>query len=257
MLELFRRWDVVSGYDVPEAWLRRIAVRAAIRRRTREVTRRRLESAAMQRPDYATEPDTDMPFLASILGSLPRPDAEALALHHLADRPVGEVAEILGVSEQAARVRLSRARRRATEHLSGMRGTWVQEMSWDRTNLAKALRDHGYAAALETVMDDLQGCGRIQTHLRLEGQGRFLMTNREDTHLDHGRFSFEANRLTLHSEGFPGGVVHAATIDGDVLFLRQIENRNPLVKGAPDAAFQFALLGSAPLRWNPSEGKTA
>ena len=92
----------------------------------------------------------------------------------------------------------------------------------------------------------------MRTHLRLE-EGRFLLTNHEDTHLDHGRYRFDGHRLTLRSAGFPGGVVHSVTVDGNVIVLHQVENRNPLVHGAPDAAFQFALLGSSALRWHPTQ----
>ncbi len=257
MLALFQRWDVVSRYDSPEAWLRRIAVRAAIRRRTRDIARPGIEAAAHGRRSGATEVDVSASLLASVLGSLPEADQEALVLRHLADRPMGEVAERLGVSEAAARVRLLRARRRALDEMSGVRGSWVLETTWRGPALARQLRDHGFEDALDTVLDDLEECGPVQTHLRLDGRGRFLMTNREDMHLDHGRFLFDGRRLTLHSDGYPGGVAHEASMDGNILVLSQVENRNPLVKGAPDAAFQFALLGSAPLRWTSSEPQTA
>jgi RNA polymerase sigma factor (sigma-70 family) len=256
-LALFQRWDVISRYDSPEAWLRRIAIRAAIRRRTRDIARSGLEATSAGRNNGTAHVDLSAPLLVSVLGSLPEADREALVLRHLADRPLGEVAERLGVSEATARVRLLRARRRALEEASGLRGRWVLETTWRRPALAAELRDHGFEHALDTVMDDLEECGRIQTHLRLDGRGRFLMTNREDMHLDHGRFLFDGHRLTLHSDGYPGGVVHEASMDSDVVILRQVENRNPLVKGAPDAAFQFALLGSAPLRWESPEPRSA
>jgi RNA polymerase sigma-70 factor (ECF subfamily) len=252
MLELFQRWDLVSRYDAPEGWLRRIAIRAAIRRRTREIARPGVEVAAAERHRPPDPADADAPLLAAVLRCLPASDREALLLYHFADRPMGEVAERLGVSESAARVRLLRARRRALQEAAGLRGTWVLSTVWHRDALAALLREHGHADALETVMDNLEECGSIQTHLRLDGAGGFLLTNRQDMHLDHGNFRFDGRRLTLNSDGYPGGVVHEASMDGNVVTLRQLENRNPLVKGAPDEAFQFALLGSAPLRWQPA-----
>ncbi|MEA2521036.1 MAG: hypothetical protein QOI81_682 [Actinomycetota bacterium] len=252
MLALFQRWDVVSRYDSPEGWLRRIAIRAAIRRKTREIARPGVEVASVVRHRSPEPADADALLLASVLRSLPESDREALFLYHFADRPMGEVAERLDVSQSAARVRLLRARRRALQEAAGLRGTWVLATVWERDALAALLREQGHGEALEAVMDNLEECGPIQTHLRLDGAGQFLLTNREDMHLDHGSFRFDGRRLTLNSEGYPGGVVHEASMDGNVVTLRQVENKNPLVKGAPDEAFQFALLGSAPLLWQPA-----
>src|SRR5205085_9979520 len=36
---LYQRWDVVSQYDSPEGWLKKIAVRAALRHRQRTASR--------------------------------------------------------------------------------------------------------------------------------------------------------------------------------------------------------------------------
>lgn len=126
------------------------------------------------------------------------------------------------------------------------------ETTWNRTALARELRSNGFGSFVEPVMEDLEECGPIRTHLRLT-DGRFLLTNREDTHLDHGTYVFAGARLNLSSSGYPGGVVHDVAMDGNVLVLRQVENRNPMVHGAPDDAFQFALLGSSTLRWQPNE----
>lgn len=251
LVELFRRWDFISRYDVPEAWVRRVAIRAAVRRRTRNIDRPRLEQlhAVLARPPGE---DTTTTLVATALASIPRADREALVLRHLADRPLGEVAERFGSTESAMRVRLLRARRRASDQLSGLRGTWVMETTWNRTALARELRSNGFGSFVEPVMEDLEECGPIRTHLRLT-DGRFLLTNREDTHLDHGTYVFAGARLNLSSSGYPGGVVHDVAMDGNVLVLRQVENRNPMVHGAPDDAFQFALLGSSTLRWQPNE----
>ena len=49
--------------------------------------------------------------------SLPRRDAALVALYHLEDRPLSEVAEVLGMSVGSAVVALHRARRRLAELL--------------------------------------------------------------------------------------------------------------------------------------------
>jgi len=254
MLELFRHWDHISRYEAPAAWLRRIGIRAAVRRRTRDIDRPRLEQCHALLEARPVVEDPTASFVTSVLAELPEPDREALVLHHLADRPLDEVADRLGSSEAATRVRLLRARRRANEKLIGLHGTWIMDQTWQRTALAQELREHGFSSAVEPVLDNLDECGPIRSHLRLQ-DGRFLLTNRERMHLDHGTYIFDGRRLTLHSDGFPGGVTHALTTDGDELVLRQVDNRNPSINGAPDAAFQFALLGSSTLRWQPTRSR--
>ena len=254
MLELFRCWDCISRYEAPEAWLRRIAIRAGMRRRTRNVNRPRLEQRRALLGARPVVEDPTASLMTSVLAGLPKPDREVLVFHHLADRPLHEVAERLALSEAATRVRLLRARRRASEELAGLHGTWIMDKTWQRIALARELREHGFSSAVEPVLDNLEGCGPIRTHLRLE-DGRFLLTNRENVHLDHGTYVFDGRRLTLRSDGFQGGVTHALAMDGNELVLRQIDNRNPSIHGAPDAAFQFALLGSSMLRWQPTRSR--
>ena len=254
MLELFRRWDFISRYEAPEAWLRRIGIRAGVRRRTRNIDRPRLERRRALLEAQPVVEDPTASLMTSVLAGLPKPDREVLVFHLLADRPLNEVAERLGSSEAAARVRLLRARRRASEELAGLHGTWIMDKTWQRTALAWELREHGFSSAVEPVLENLDECGPIRTHLRLE-DGRFLLTNRESVHLDHGTYTFDGRRLALHSDGFPGGVTHALTTDGNELVLRQVDNRNPSIHGAPDAAFQFALLGSSTLRWQPTRSR--
>jgi RNA polymerase sigma factor (sigma-70 family) len=254
MLELFRHWDRISRYEAPEAWLRRIGIRAGVRRRTRNIDRPRLEQRHALLEARPVVEDPTVSLVASVLAELPKPDREALVLHHLADRPLDEVADRLGSSEAATRVRLLRARRRAIEELVGLHGTWIMDKTWQRTALARELREHGFSSAVEPVLDNLEECGPIRTHLRLQ-DGRFLLTNRESMHLDHGTYIFDGRRLTLHSDGIPGGVTHALTTDGNELVMRQVDNRNPSIHGAPDDAFQFALLGSSVLRWQPTRSK--
>jgi RNA polymerase sigma-70 factor, ECF subfamily len=68
-------------------------------------------------PDADSEPDTDAADLAQALARLPERLRIAVVLHYVADRPVKEVAHIVGSSEAAVRMRLTRARRRLREIL--------------------------------------------------------------------------------------------------------------------------------------------
>jgi DNA-directed RNA polymerase specialized sigma24 family protein len=100
----FRHWRKVSQYERPGAWARKVAVRRAIRSRRSE----RPEVAVVE--PRSAGPDGLGLDLRAAIARLPPKQRGAVALHYLEDRPVAEVAEILGCSESTARVHLHRAR---------------------------------------------------------------------------------------------------------------------------------------------------
>jgi RNA polymerase sigma-70 factor (ECF subfamily) len=249
-ITLFQRWDVISQYDSPEAWLRRIAFRSALRRRQRDAARPHNESRAAG-PDHPTLVDEPASaLLRDALKPLAAPERDALLLRYFWDRSIQELAERFACTEAAMRVRLHRACRRAQENLMGLCGAWVMDTTWNSSALASLLQDHGYDSSIEPVLEELSELGNIRTHLQLSN-GRFLLTNGADEHLDHGTYTLARGRLRLTSAGYSGGVLHRINIEGDSLALRQIENRNPAVHGASDEAFQLALLGSSSFTWHP------
>lgn len=113
--EAFARAVGRAGFerlDNPEAWLRTVAVNVA---RTRH-RRRRLgalltarSAAGDDAPLGAGDTDDRLTLMAA-LARLPRPQREAIALHHLADLSVAEVARTLGVPDGTVKARLSRGR---------------------------------------------------------------------------------------------------------------------------------------------------
>jgi RNA polymerase sigma-70 factor, ECF subfamily len=102
--------------DNPEAWLRTVAVNVA-RSRWRRVLRWTHLVPALARSDaYADLPEDHLALMAA-LRLLPGAQREAIALHHLADLPVAEVARTLGVPEGTVKARLSRGRAALAELL--------------------------------------------------------------------------------------------------------------------------------------------
>jgi len=98
----------------PEAWLRTVAVNQA---RTRHRRRRVGEALHLARErqlraygDLSGASD-DHVVLVSMLQQLPVAQREAIALHHIADLPVVEVARTLGVPVGTVKARLSRGRK--------------------------------------------------------------------------------------------------------------------------------------------------
>lgn len=113
----FRQWGRISGYERPDAWVRRVLVnnsRSRGRRlgaELRAVTRiggRRERLAELAEPDHE--------FWAAVR-SLPARQAQSVALHYLEDRPVDEIAEILGCTTGTVKQHLHRGRRALAKDL--------------------------------------------------------------------------------------------------------------------------------------------
>lgn len=119
-LRALARWRHIREYDVPEAWVRRVAHNLAIN----EVRRARSRLKALTRLGRPAEQDVPMPddavVLVAALRRLPPGHRQAVLLHHALDLPVEEVAEQLGVSPATVRGRLFRARARLRQLLPAM-----------------------------------------------------------------------------------------------------------------------------------------
>jgi RNA polymerase sigma-70 factor (ECF subfamily) len=101
----------------PAGWIRTVVVnkaKSAWRRRSAESRALARMDAEVQVGDQLAE-DTDE-FWAEVR-RLPRRQAQAIALFYLEDRPVAEIAELLGCEESTARVHLMRGRRSLARRL--------------------------------------------------------------------------------------------------------------------------------------------
>ena len=107
--QLHRHWAKVSGYDRPGAWVRRVAIRLAVRAARRDQLRDRL--LPWLTLPQATTASRD-PDLAAALRILPPQQRAAVALYYYEDRPVNEVAVLLGCTPSTAKVHLFKARKR-------------------------------------------------------------------------------------------------------------------------------------------------
>lgn len=107
--EAYARWRRVGGYDRPGAWVRRVAIRRAVRERSRAVV-------ALSPP--ADEPSSEQHLdIGRALAALPTRQRAAVALHYLVDLPVAEVAQAMGCAPATVKVHLHRARARLAELL--------------------------------------------------------------------------------------------------------------------------------------------
>jgi len=112
-LRLYERWGGAVVFEQPQAWVRTVAVRDAIRRARRERV-----VPVMAVVDTATSgerlPDVD---LLRAVGLLPPKQRAAVALHYLQDLPVNEVAELMGVAPATVRQHLFKARSQLARRL--------------------------------------------------------------------------------------------------------------------------------------------
>jgi RNA polymerase sigma factor (sigma-70 family) len=101
----------LAGVDVPEAWLRTVAVNIVKRRwRRKQLLDRILLRERPLTRVLQEAPEPDRADLREALASIPRTYREVIVLHYLADLPVDEVAAILEVPVGTVKSRLSRGR---------------------------------------------------------------------------------------------------------------------------------------------------
>jgi RNA polymerase sigma-70 factor (ECF subfamily) len=98
-------WRKVSSYDNPGAWVRRVAVRQAVRAANRARTQPAFPMAAA-----ASDGDLELDVRAAI-AELPAAQRAAVVLRYMHDLPVAEVARTLGCAEGTAKTHLFRARK--------------------------------------------------------------------------------------------------------------------------------------------------
>lgn len=110
---MYANWKKVSGYERPEAWLRRVAIRLAVRSRRRFFLQlRATRQMEAPRPILPADPDLQRALLA-----LPPTQRAAIVLFYFEDMPVSESADLMGCTEGTAKVRLHRGRQRLKELL--------------------------------------------------------------------------------------------------------------------------------------------
>jgi RNA polymerase sigma-70 factor, ECF subfamily len=104
------RWTRLRDYDVPEAWVRRVAMNVAV---DRARSLRRQASAILRLSPSPEVPAVSVEALALVeaLRTLPVRQRQVIVLHHLVDLPVEEVARTLAIRDGTVKSLLARGRR--------------------------------------------------------------------------------------------------------------------------------------------------
>ena len=122
-LRLCERWHGIIGTDHPGAWVRKVAIRSAVRRA--KLSRLRFSATPPEEPTAGDRlPGVD---LARAISTLPAQQRAAVALFYLEDLPVDEVAHLLEVSTSTVKQHLHRARAR----LAALLAEQQEEVSGD------------------------------------------------------------------------------------------------------------------------------
>ncbi|MDQ6795277.1 MAG: sigma-70 family RNA polymerase sigma factor, partial [Chloroflexota bacterium] len=112
-VQLYLNWAKVSRYERPGAWVRRVAIRLVVRSTRRERLWRVVRGQLLPTPP---DPPSHLD-LSGAIRQLSGGQRAAIVLHYYEDRPVAEVAMLMGCSESTARVHLHRGRRRLAQLL--------------------------------------------------------------------------------------------------------------------------------------------
>ena len=108
LYRMLRHWRTGSTYERPEAWVRRVAIRMAVREVQRAAARPAKERLA-QPARHDEIPDPDVARAVAVLAPMQR---AVVVLFYWEDRPVHEIAELLQVSDSTVKQHLHRARHR-------------------------------------------------------------------------------------------------------------------------------------------------
>jgi RNA polymerase sigma-70 factor (ECF subfamily) len=116
-LRLHQRWDRVSRYDRPGAWVRRVLVNLATSRARRLTVETRTLARLGRERSPAVRLDGEGTEFWAAVRTLPRRQAQAIALYYLDDRTTADIAAILGCAEATVRIHLHRGREALRERL--------------------------------------------------------------------------------------------------------------------------------------------
>lgn len=115
-MQLLRHWTKVRRYKLPQAWVRRVALRLAVKsaQRERRITNAVFRTGPVPSVDVSTQVAQHSDVLAAI-GRLTPKERVVVVLFYFEDRPVAEIAHLLECSQNAVTIRLHRARQRMAE----------------------------------------------------------------------------------------------------------------------------------------------
>lgn len=106
----FARWDEVGRLENPRAWIRKVAVNAAVDMRRRDRSRRAAFTRLLGGSQDVAPPDGRELDVVRALARLKPAQRRVIAQHYLMDMPVADIAAQAGRPENSVKTDLARGR---------------------------------------------------------------------------------------------------------------------------------------------------
>ncbi len=114
----YRDWAKVGGYARPDSWVRTVAVNLATSRGRKLASEARALARLGARPQHHPDPlDEDAEEFWAAVRTLPRRQAQAVALRYHSDLSVAEIAAAMGCAEGTVKAQLHAGRRAIARRL--------------------------------------------------------------------------------------------------------------------------------------------
>ena len=126
LLAAYARWDQVAVLESPIGWTRRVVINKSvslIRRRVAEL-RAVVRLGSRAQTESAYESDADF---WRLVRSLPRRQAQVVALHYVSDLTVADIAATLGCQEGSVKASLFKARKNLMRRLDPGGGPQISD----------------------------------------------------------------------------------------------------------------------------------
>ena len=153
-MQMLRHWSSVRRYERPDAWVRRVAIRMAVKQAKRERMRWERERLAVVRGDPTPLPDPD---LAASVAQLSPMQRAVVVLFYWEDQSVFDIARALEVSESTVKQHLFRAGR---DWPACSVRRWLTMSVDDRLRAGLGANATAFQPAVESGLDEVRGRGR-------------------------------------------------------------------------------------------------
>ncbi len=123
LTEAHRKWSKISGYDRPDAWVRRVMVNKSSSRARKLRSEARAMLRVGTRAAVVAEPNERTLEVWEAVRQLPERQAQAIALHYWDDLPRADIADVLGCSAETVKTHLQRGRASLADQLEAFNPT--------------------------------------------------------------------------------------------------------------------------------------
>lgn len=137
LTEAHRRWDSISKYEDPGAWVRRVMVNKSRSRFRKLKSEAKSMTSFGARRQEVIQPTERVMEVWSAVGDLPTRQRQAIALHYWEDYSLVKIAEIMDCGEETVKTHLKRGRSALARRLQEQ-GLQPFESNAGATNVVEA-----------------------------------------------------------------------------------------------------------------------